>query len=296
MALTKHGQFEFRIVEETTKGTTPSDPALTVLSSVTRRATPRATKTEVDSRDIGDWDRAASTGVKNEYEVEVEYTLSRTTDLNDFVERQSDGTPRAYTLELISNVDGTAVYQRGQGFNPGEITVNGAIDEPYVATVLFQGGILNAPTTTDPGIGTGSREAVTSVSEGIKTFAGGDVDKAGAEWATLVNNATATVNHGVEPAYDAASQDPDNTVSLVGNREITGTADLTYDDAGDAFFDDTTNLTAENINILFESGATPAKWQITNATFPGWEWEGNTDDTTVFAARDFEGDGITTVD
>ncbi len=291
MVLTRGQQSEIRYVEESSPGSTPSNPAFKLFSTQTKRIAPVVDKELLEGTDIAQLDVEEWIHEQETYEIQVEFLMQRPDEVQKFAERQSDNTPRSFTLEWIPNADAsTTHYIRLKGFRPQSIDLNGAVGSAWSVTVTFVGENIDTPTTTDPGIGTGSREAHSSISDTINTFAGAEVQQGGATWAAIVNNVSVTIDHGTELEHTSGQQAPAEVT--YGHRTITGSADLAFEDGTKPLFDETDNETEFTVNIPWGTSTGDPQWDLTTATSPNWSPEQGVDDNHIMGAREFNAQSI----
>jgi hypothetical protein len=292
MALTQGQQTEVRFVEETTDGTTPSNPTLNLFSTQTQRVSMSVNKEVLDGTDLGRLDVEDWIHESEDDEVEVEFLMQRPNDVQKFVERESDDTTRSFTIEVIFNADqGTSYYVRAKGMRPQTVEVNGGVDSAYRVTVTFVGETIDKPTSTDPGVGTGSRESYSSVTDNVKTFAGAEVQLGSATWAAIVNNFQLTIDHQTQLEHTTGQQGPAEVTH--GNRLIEGSSDLAFEDGGKSLFTDTDDENEKTINIPWGASTGDPQWDLTTAIFPSWEPEMTAGDNHLLAGRDFQAQSIT---
>lgn len=292
MVLTRGQQSEVRYVEESTAGSTPSNPAFKLFSTQTKRISVDWDKEQLDGTDIGQVDVEEWVFEQNEYTVDVEFLMQRPSNVQKFAERQSDNTKRSFTIEWIPNADAsTTHYIRMKGFRPQSVQLNGSVGSAWSVTVTFVGETIDQPTTTDPGIGTGSREDPSGVSDSIRNFAGAEVQQDGSTWAAIVNNFSATIDDGTTLEHTTGSADPAEVT--YGHRTIEGSTDLAFEDGTKPLFDETDNETTYKINIPWGTSSGDEQWDLTTVVSSNWAPEQGVDDEHILANRDFTAQGIT---
>lgn len=293
MATTPGKDAVIRWVEETTPGTTPANPAFQLFSKETLSATLALDTGQQESLDMGNVDVEGYFSVQNDYDLKVKCHLYDVDRILDFIERASDGTLKSYTLEYIPDVSAaTKHYYRATGwrFQAGDFEVGE--NAPWVVTITFESGIIVAPVTVDPGIGTGSREAKSAVSGAIKHFASGAVTLNAASWAVLVSGFSFSVKNDVGVHRTMGQKDPVTNLALSATRRITGKANLSWDDGGKPQWDRVVAGATHSIAIPF--GTTGEQLlTLTGCRFPGIEVESNTDDQLLMGEQEFTATGFT---
>lgn len=287
MALTRGGQDVIRWVEESTEGTFPSDPTLNLFSEVTTNISTPFTEEVVEGRTTDSVNIVAWVHTQKDFEVEVEFMVEAPADLQNFAERVSDGTVRTFSIERVSNQDGTPYYTRFKGMKPQSVEASASTGEAWTATVTFTGGDVDvSPQTTDPGIGTGSRES--STSESVKHFAGANVQQGGSDWATIVDDFSFTIDHGTEAVHGVNQKTPDETETVVGIQSIEGSGTIAFEDAGSGEYSDTDNESTFTLSLLWGTASGDPKWEFQTTIFPEWNPELAADDKHVLADRPWQ--------
>lgn len=208
-----HGQQAvIRYIAETTPGTFPTNPALLLFSKATPRVKILLDKDHKEALDIGNNDVEELFSAKNIYGVEVEYDIYNPDRFEEFLNRNADGTVKAYSLELIPDLDAsTKHWIRGTGWRAQTSVLRGADGEKWVGRQVFTAGKWSDPVTTDPGVGTGSREAksaFTGNNANVKHWASGAITLDGAALAVLMEEFELTIEQGSEAGYTTGSADP----------------------------------------------------------------------------------------
>lgn len=287
--VTHQNHAEVRHVEETTPGTTPSNPAFLLFSKVTENVKFFLDKDLQKAQDLDNYEPEEFFSGKNVYGIEVSFLLYKVDRFLDFWERQSDGTPRSYTVEIIPDSDAASPeYIRATGWRAKDATLEGEAGGAYKCSVVFEAGTIDNPTTTDPGVGsTGSREAKSAITAALKKFSGGVIQKGGADWATVVSNLEVTCSHGTEGNLDTGSEDPEPAAAQYGNRSIEGSADITYDDPFSGDWTETKDLSTSDIVIPFGTSTGDPKLTLQTCAFPKLEAELNNEGGLVEGGRPF---------
>lgn len=283
-----------RFIEETTPGTTPADPDLLLFSPETQRVAFGLDKNSKESLDIGEVDVHDFFTVQNAYTLEVEFNLyDVTSGLADFLARRSDGAPKAFTIEVIPDEDAASPhYIRCTGWRVNDVALGGSLDNPYVVTITFAAGLIVDPTTSDPGIGTGSRETKTAYATRtsnavLKHFSSGAITLDGSPVAVLLGSLELTVANGVEASYTTGSAEPVTTATRFGNRRYTGTADLSLDDGSLAHWTRVDGFTEHSLAIPFGTGSGDDILTLTGVRFPSIEVEAAVDTDILMGGQPF---------
>lgn len=280
-------------MEETDPGVTPTDPNFQLLSAETQRVQPTLDKNLDRSQDIGNFEPEEFVSAMNTYGFEVEGHLYRPVDIFQLIERLASGEVRFFTLEFIPNADATdPVFIRARGMRPVSVELSAGIGEPWTWTVEFGAGVTDAPTTVDPGIGTGSRETKDAITEPQRTFASGAIQLDAATWALLVGSFNLSVDHETEAAHTTGDPDPVPEAALVGQRVLSGSADVSFDNGYQDTFDRTQAFDEHTIFIPFGSEAGDPAWELQGVVFPDWSPELTTDTKVVQGGRDYEARSI----
>jgi len=285
-----------RFVEETTPGTTPTNPALLLFSPEVQNIKWGLDRNQKESRDVGSIDVHEYYALQNAYKVEVEFHAYDWDRLWDFFTRETDGTVRPYTLEIIPNKSagaGNVVYFRGRGWKPNSVNLKGDVDNAYMLTISFEGGLWAAPVTTDPGIGTGSREDATAFSgQTIALFSDGAITLDGAAWAVLLGSLDLTVEHGVKVHRNTGNKDPKVDVSVSGPRTIKGSCDISMDAGFKTQWDKVVAGASHEIIIPFGIAGSP-KLTLGGVYFPSIDAEVAVDTDLLMGGQPFTATTLT---
>lgn len=294
MAVTPGHQAVIRYVEETTAGTTPANPALLLFSPEVQGITMGLDKNQQESLDIGELDVHEYFSVKNSYSVTVNFHLYDVDRILDaFTDRNGDQTPKSYTLEVIPDQDGaTPHYFRGTGWKPSNIEFSTDDDAPWTVAITFEGGIWADPVTTDPGIGTGSRETkadydLNAVDPTLKHYATAAVTLDGSAWAVLLGSFNVTIEQGVAPQYNIGSADPVATATVFGGRKITGTGDISLDEGASEQWARVSALSSHEIRVPFGVTTGDQVLVLEGVTFPSIELDVSADTDVLRGGQSF---------
>lgn len=291
--LTYGHQAVFRVIEETTVGTFPTNPALILLSKAHSKTKLKFSKNLQEAPDQGEYEVDEFYSAKNTYEVELEFIVYNVPRFLDYWERTSTGAPRAWSWELIPNEDAaTKHWIRGSGWKCKTAKLTGRLGEAWLATVSLVGGTISDPVTTDPGIGTGSREARSAISDALRSFASGAITFNGSAWATLLGSIEITCDHGTEPRHTTGNADPVPGATTHGKRRITGTVDISLDDAFKEHFDRVKALAEHTIVIPFGAAGQP-KLTLTGVRLPDLDGETGADVDVLMGNQPFVAETFT---
>lgn len=266
-------QGEIRFIEETTAGTTPTNPAFLLFSPETQRVRMFLDKNLKESLDMGTVDVHEFYSAQNSYGVEVEFHLYDVDRFFNFWERTTGNAPRPYSLELIPDAQATAKHWiRGTGWRTKSAKLAGRVGEAWVATVVFTGGKWSTPVTSDPGIGTGSRELRSAISTALRTFAGGVITLDGTAAAILVDEFEMNVDHGTDARWTAGAADPVAGATSHKHRKIGGTMNISLDDGFKEHFDRVNAFADATLVIPFGAAGQP-KVTFSGVKLPRFEGE-----------------------
>lgn len=284
-----HGhQAVVRYIEETTAGTTPSNPALLLLSKETARTTFFLDKDMKESLDMGEIEVESFFSAKNIYGFEVEFHLYDVDRFFDFWERKSTGEPRSFTFELIPNEDAAVPhYIRAVGMRCQSATLSGRVGEAWVCSIVLTGGTIAAPSTSDPGIGSGSREAKAAITDALRTFAGGVITIDAVAAAVLVDEFEVTVEHGTEAHWTSGSAQPVVAGTTHGVRKISGTLNMSLDDGFKEHWDRVVAFADSTIVVPFSTTGGQPKVTFSVCKFPRINAETNVDSDLLMGSQPF---------
>lgn len=266
-----------RYVQETTAGTFPLNPALLLFSKEVQRVRIFLDATMKESLDIGTTDVVEYFSAQKVYGLEVEFHLYDVDRFGDFQERNADGSPKSWAMEFIpDNGAATKHYIRGTGWRCDVGKLAGKVGDAYVITLTFAGGVWDNPVTADPGIGIGSRELASAITDALRLSTGGVITIDAVAAAVLVDEFEATWTHGVESHWTAGSAEPVTTAATFKARRITGTLNMSLDDGFKEHFDRVDAGTAVTLVVPFGAAGQP-KITFTGVKFSRFEGESAVD-------------------
>lgn len=293
MGTTPGQQGVIRWVPETTPGTFPTNPALKLFSRETLNVKLMLDVGEKESLDIGNVDVEEYFKVLNSYGFTVEchgYDVQR---LLDFITRNADNSLKTYGLEYIPNQDQTTKwYYRGVGWRMATLEVSGKAGEPFVFKFEFKGGKWSNPVSMDPGIGTGSRELKSAITQSIVTFATAPITVDAAPWGVILNEFSFKVENKVAVYHDTGDPEPEVAVVSSAPRRLSGQGNVSLDDGASTEWLRTKNYTAASIIVPFGGSGSPMV-TLGGCHFPTIEVESVTDKELLMGARPFTAATIT---
>lgn len=293
MPLTHGQQMRFLYVEESTPGTTPTNPVFIRLSKEVQRVKFLLDRDLKESLDVEEFEPDSFFSARKLYGIEVDFNVYDVSRFLDFWERIATGQPRSYSIEISPNQDAAVVhYYSATGWRPKTAKLSGNVGEAYVASVVFEGGKIADPVTVAPPIGTGSREAKSAIVAALRHFASGAVTLDGLAWATLVGGLEVTCDHQSEPGYTTGGLDPVAAGARFGNRKIAGTTDISLDEGLSTFWSDTVALAVHTIEIPFGAAGQP-KLTLSGVVFPRIEGEFGVDKKAAMGNRPFSAKSFT---
>lgn len=274
MAITPGHQAVCRYIAEATPGTVPTNPDFLLLSKETQRVTIGLDKDGQESLDIGEEEIHDLFTVKNAYKLDVEFHLYDVTSIAAFLARQADNTLKSWAFDIIPNQDATSPhYIRASGWRCGSWRLGGGDGKPYTITLSFVGGTITAPTTTDPGLGTGSRETKAGYdtrlsSPTLAVWSSGAITVNGSAVAVLMDSFTLDVDFGAQAHYTTGNADPVAAAVTAGVTKYTGSASFSLD-AGSKEHWDRVNAYAEHtIEVPFGTTTGDDILNLSGVRFP----------------------------
>lgn len=294
MALTHGHDAVFRYIEETTAGTFPTNPALILPSKQVRRVRFFLDKNLKEALDIDDYEVDSHYSVTNAYGLEIEYVVYDVDRVTEFWDRNSDGTTNSYSVEILPNQSAaTKHYMRGTGWRPQTCRLSGSVDGEYIHTVTFVGGKFTTAVTADPGVGSGSREAKSAITDAIRTFSSGAITLNGSAWAVLLEDFELTIDHGSTAHYTTGDDDPVPGATTYGMRKISGSATFSIDDGAKTHFDLVDALSTHSIVVPFSTTAGQPKITLGSVVFPRLEVELGAETDVLMGSQPFNAETFT---
>lgn len=297
MGVTRGQGAALRVVEEADPGTTPADPNFLLLSKETQSVKVFLDKDLKESVDIGEVDLVDLFSGKNVYGVSTEYIVYDPDLVFDFMERQSDNTPRSWSLEYIPDQDAASpVYLRGKGWRANTCEVSGELGDKYKVSLSLECGKWEDPVTADPGIGAGSRQDISEIVEDVKHFASGPIQLNGGTFATLVGKFSLKVEHQAEAAYTSGSMEPVPEGAKFGNRKVSGSADISLDEGLKEHWDRVKGFNKHVIKLPFGSTTGDREWVLNDVRFGKVEGESGKDAKLVMGSVPWQAAGRTAIE
>lgn len=252
-------------VNETTEGTTPTDPVYKKVSdhvqSVELSMDP---KNEV-YHDIGSYDPASFVAGLPEYGLKFTYLLhtNRKDTLDEAINRQANNTLKSKSFEVSAGLDDSTVgYYTVKGAKPDSVTTKFEVGKPVEVTETYK-ALSVTRATSAPSIGTGSRES--AALGALCVGATSSIERGGADVALITRMAEFTVSHSL--TIEGTDNQTNPKAIFEGKRECKGSCDISVDDGGVALADAVMNGT--EASVVFKFGSTGAP----QYTFTTTRWD-----------------------
>lgn len=281
--------FQGRIimVEETIFGNLVTNPAYLRFSDFVQSVGITGDPQRQDIRDWGNIDIQEFVNGIKKFGLTVEFILQREDQLEDWIERDTDGRLKSWQIEISVNQLGTTkAYFTLNGCKPNNVEVSAeASDVPFRCKVEFM--VKDAASAlTEPDIGTGSREAALATAP--YTFVGGKLERPSAtDFAYLTRSVSVAIAHNLTELPDI-NEDTFKNFSE-GIREASGTADIAVENGGKAQFDEAMTGTENTLELYMGTTVGDPIITITAVQFPDVNFEFADDEGSIFFSRSFVG-------
>jgi hypothetical protein len=277
------------MVLETTFGTTVTNPDYLRFSDFVQNVAPTGDAQRQSIRDWSDEDVQEFVNGIKKFGLTVEFIVQRATQLEDWIERDTDGRLKSWQVELSINQLGTTkTFLTLNGCKPNSVEVSTeAGDVPFRCKVEF---MVKSVTTsaTEPTIGTGSREAAIGTTP--YTFIGGTLERPSATaFAYITRSVTVTVNHNLGELPDINETAGEYKNFAEGIREVSGSADVAVEDGGKVQFDEAMTGTENDLELYMGTTSGDPYIKVTDVQFPDASFEFSDDEGSVFFSRSWVG-------
>lgn len=252
-------------VEETTPGTTPTDPDYKKLSDHVESCTVSLDPATKEYRDIGSYDVASFILGLPAYGLRVGYKLhtDRFDVVDGGVDRQADNSLKSYSFEVAVNLDGTTQsYYTFKGGKVESTSLRGSVGEAVMVEHTIK-ALSVSIVTSEPSVGTGSRE--TSALGALSVYSGSTITRGGSAVAYITRAFELSVSHSL--SVEGTDNQTDPKEIFEGARQVSGRCDITIDDGGKTLADTVLAGTEAAMTFAFgstgalEVGLTGVRWQ-----------------------------------
>lgn len=267
----------------------PDNPTMLAVSDYVQSVRINADPGIIKLRDFDSYDVQEIIEGLNKYGFTVEYLVQNSTLITDCITRTNGDLDSLY-FDIGLNTSGTATYYACSGCKCKSLDLSVANEEAITATAEFS--VKSVTTTTSAcDVGSGSHATATTIATDVYTFSGCDIERPdGTDLAYIIDRFSMTINNNIDERCTIGSSEI--KLALPGQRDISGSADVSVADGGKTHWDEVMACT-EN-NLVWEFGAAGApKITVTNVTWDTIELEGNISDSIVIPSVPWSGQGIT---